>query len=108
MSRKEVAEDEELRWTKLLPKVVRCGGRAYGPRRARKNLRGKQGRIKRRAMFARLRNAAVSRLRPRRRPYVGFFGRVTRIARMHQERLRDRPAPGMADVRYPSPKLFGF
>lgn len=84
-------------------------GTPYAPRRARKNLRGKQGRIKRRAMFARLRTN--THLKARATPgdiTVGFFGRVARIARVHQRGLKDRPAPGMPDVQYPARELLGF
>jgi phage virion morphogenesis protein len=84
-------------------------GTPYQPRRARKNLRGKKGRIKKRAMFARLRTNA--HLKARATPgdiTVGFFGRVARIARVHQRGLKDRPAPGMPDVQYPVRELLGF
>lgn len=89
-------------------------GTPYAPRRSQKrphgkNLRGKQGRIKRRAMFARLRTN--THLKARATPgdiTVGFFGRVARIARVHQRGLKDRPAPGMPDVQYPVRELLGF
>ncbi|OZI23024.1 phage virion morphogenesis protein [Bordetella genomosp. 9] len=84
-------------------------GTPFEPRRTRKNLRGKKGRIKKRAMFVRLRNNR--NLKAKATPgdiSVGFFGRVARIARVHQYGLRDRPARGMEDVQYPTRELLGF
>lgn len=39
---------------------------------------------------------------------VGFFSRVERIARVHQEGLVDSVNPGGPSVRYPKRKLIGF
>lgn len=39
---------------------------------------------------------------------VGFTGRVARIARIHQEGLRDRAAPGAPEIRYPRRAMLGF
>ncbi|MBB1625179.1 phage virion morphogenesis protein [Achromobacter sp. UMC71] len=84
-------------------------GTAYAPRRVRKNLRGKKGRIKRRAMFTKLRTTRHLRVQAAADGVtVGFFGRVARIARVHQRGLNDRPAAGMADVRYAQRELLGF
>lgn len=39
---------------------------------------------------------------------VGFFGRVARIARVHQEGLTDKVSKKGPIVRYPSRPLLGF
>lgn len=39
---------------------------------------------------------------------VGFVGRVARLARVHQEGLQDRAAPGGKMIRYPERPLLGF
>lgn len=83
-------------------------GQRYTPRKARKNLRGKKGTI-RRKMFARLRTAQHLRAGVTEdAATVGFKGRASRIAWVHQRGLRDRTAPGAPDVRYPVRRLLGF
>ena len=39
---------------------------------------------------------------------IGFVGRVARIARVHQEGLKDRAEKGAPDVVYPKRELLGF
>lgn len=83
-------------------------GSAYAPRKQR-NLRGKDGRIRRQAMFRKLRT--FQHLKPRTDAdslAVGFFGRAARIARVHQHGQRDRVAPGGPEVQYPARGLLGF
>src|SRR5690606_37252548 len=83
-------------------------GSPFAPRKQRKDLRGKRGRIKR-AMFTRLRNTRNLKAKGTADEIaVGFFGRVARIARVHQWGLSDRPGPGAPDVRYPQRVLLGF
>lgn len=83
-------------------------GTPYAPRRAKKNLRGKVGAIRRR-MFSRLRTARHLRIHATdTEAIVGYAGRVARIALVHQEGRTDRPAPGQKPVRYPRRKLLGF
>ncbi|WP_459614356.1 phage virion morphogenesis protein [Bordetella sp. 2513F-2] len=83
-------------------------GSTYAPRRARKNLRGKTGHI-RRKMFTRLRTARYLKAQATESTaLVGFTGATARIARIHQYGLRDRPSPGMPDVRYAVRALLGF
>jgi len=83
-------------------------GTPYAPRRAKKNLRGKVGAIRRR-MFTRLRTARYLRIQASEtEAIVGYSGAVARIALVHQEGRTDRPAPGQKQVRYPRRKLFGF
>ncbi len=84
-------------------------GSKYAPRKQR-NLRGKQGRIKRKVkMFQRLRTASFLRVQGDGRAIsVGFTGRVARIARVHQYGLRDRAEPGAPDVKYEQREVLGF
>lgn len=83
-------------------------GQRYTPRKARKNLRGKKGAI-RRKMFARLRTTQHLRAGVTEdAATVGFKGRASRIAWVHQRGLKDRAAPGAPDVRYPVRRLLGF
>ena len=82
-------------------------GTAYAARKPRQ-LRNKAGRIKRQ-MFARLRQAKYMRLQSTPNTIaIAFAGRVSRIARVHQYGLRDRPARGQDDVQYDRRELLGF
>ena len=83
-------------------------GTPYAPRRAKKNLRGKAGAIRRR-MFSRLRTARYMRVHATdTEAIVSYTGAIARIALVHQEGRTDRPAPGQKPVRYPRRKLLGF
>lgn len=83
-------------------------GAPFVPRKPR--LRDRRGAIRRRAaMFAKLRNAKWLRISGTAdAAEVGFAGRVARIARIHQEGLRDRAEPLAPEVRYPSRAMLGF
>jgi phage virion morphogenesis protein len=82
-------------------------GTPYATRKPRK-LRGKVGRIKRQ-MFGKMRQAKYLRLRSSASGVtLGFAGRVSRIARVHQYGLRDKPSRGQADVQYERRELLGF
>ena len=83
-------------------------GSAYEPRKPR--IRDKKGRI-RRGMFAKLRTAKFLRAKSDQdSAAVEFTGRVARLARVHQEGLRDRvePRPDAPEVVYPKRGLVGF
>ncbi|KAF1072701.1 MAG: hypothetical protein GAK45_00136 [Pseudomonas citronellolis] len=84
-------------------------GSPYAKRKPR-DLRGKAGRIKRRAaMFTKLRGARYMRARGDASAItLSFAGRVSRIARVHQFGLKDRAEPGAPEVRYAQRGLFGF
>jgi len=86
-------------------------GTAYVPRKNRKEFRGKGGRIKRQkaAMFNKLRTTAYLQTRvDENQISVGFFGRVARLAHVHQEGLPDRVAPTGPKYTYPARPLLGF
>lgn len=84
-------------------------GTAYAPRKQR-TLRGKVGRIKRKAkMFTKLRTARYIQAKgSAAEATVSFAGRITRIARVHQYGLRDRAERGAPDVEYAQRELLGF
>lgn len=84
-------------------------GTAFAPRKPRQ-LRGKQGRIKARAkMFTKLRTARYLKAGGNAaEATVSFAGRISRIARVHQYGLRDRPAQAQRDVQYDRRVLLGF
>lgn len=79
----------------------------YAKRKPRQ-LRGKAGRIKRQ-MFTKLRQAKHLKLQSTPNSIaIGFLARTARIARVHQEGLRDRPGKGTADIQYERRELLGF
>jgi phage virion morphogenesis protein len=84
-------------------------GSKYAPRK-RRDLRGKQGRMKRKVkMFQKLRTATFLKMHGDDKVIsLGFTGRVARMARVHQYGLRDRPGPNARDVKYDMRELLGF
>lgn len=84
-------------------------GSKYAPRKQR-NLRGKQGRIKRQVMmFKKLRTASFLKVQGDGNAIsVGFTGRVARIARVHQYGLKDRAERGATEVKYEQREVLGF
>jgi len=84
-------------------------GTAYAPRRPAAPARAKAGRIKRKAMFGRIKQAKHLRARgTAQEATVGFLGRVSRIARIHQEGRSDRVAPDGPRITYARRELLGF
>lgn len=90
-----------------IARQVNPDGSAYVPRK--KALRSRSGRIKRGAMFAKLRQARHLKVRINPNEVtVGFLGRVSNIARVHQDGRMDLVRPGGPRVRYTQRKLLGF
>ncbi|HGM5039156.1 MAG: phage virion morphogenesis protein [Stenotrophomonas maltophilia] len=84
-------------------------GSPYAPRRRTAPAREKRGRIKRMAMFAKLRQGKHLRVRADpQQVSVGFTGRVSRIARVHQEGRTDAVSPRGPRVRYERRGILGF
>lgn len=82
-------------------------GSQYAPRK--QQLRQKAGRVKRAKMFAKLRQAKHFKVSASPNAVsVGFVGRVSRIARVHQDGLKDRVRPVGPIVRYAKRTLLGF
>jgi phage virion morphogenesis protein len=84
-------------------------GSKYAPRKQR-NLRGKQGRIKRQVkMFKKLRTASFLKVQGDSNEIsVGFTGRVARIARVHQYGLTDRAGRGAPEMNYEQREILGL
>ena len=84
-------------------------GTPYAPLKPRQPLRAKAGRIKQRRMFAKLRTARYLRLQSDTSNIaIGFAGRVSRIARIHQYGLRDKPGRETPDTQYARREVLGF
>ena len=80
-------------------------GSSYAPRRAQQ----KTGRIRRRAMFAKLRTTKYLKQKYNANAVsVGFFGRIANIARVHQYGLRDKVAKDGPEIQYEQRELLGF
>lgn len=85
-------------------------GSAFEPRKPRKNFRQKQGRIKRKAMFAKLRTAKHLKVRSNGNDVsVGFNGSSAAIAAVHQYGLKSSPSKNKDfKVQYAQRELLGF
>lgn len=81
-------------------------GTPYAARK-RQPVRSKKGRVKRQ-MFAKLRTHRYMKAKGSAdEALVEFAGRVQRIARVHQEGLRDRPSKYSREVQYQARPLLG-
>lgn len=88
-------------------------GSAFEPRKPRKveeeRPRAKKGRIKRRAMFAKLRTAKFMTIeRDSQGISIGWSRRVARIARIHQDGQESEVARGGVKYQYPIRTLLGL
>ncbi|MEA0694254.1 phage virion morphogenesis protein [Xanthomonas campestris pv. campestris] len=82
-------------------------GTPYAPRK--QQLRQKSGRVKRAKMFAKLRQAKFFKVSASpNQVSVGFVGRVSRIARVHQEGLTERVRKNGPNARYEKRVLLGL
>lgn len=84
-------------------------GSKYTPRKQR-NLRGKQGRLKRKVqMFQKLRTVTFLKVQGDSNAIrVGFTGRIARIARVHQYGLKDRAKRSAPEVHYEQREVLGL
>ncbi len=86
---------------------VNPDGSPFEARKPR-NLRGKKGRIKRR-MFEKLKMARYLKAKGTpQQAVIGFAGRVSRIARIHQYGLRDRASRDAPEIDYARRQLLGL
>ncbi|WP_410686845.1 phage virion morphogenesis protein [Avibacterium paragallinarum] len=85
-------------------------GSAFEPRKPQKQLRKKKGRIKRKAMFAKIRTAKHLRFRAETNGIkVGFNGGTAAIANIHQQGLKARVRKDRDyKVQYAQRELLGF
>ncbi|MEO6919579.1 MAG: phage virion morphogenesis protein [Collimonas sp.] len=108
---RRIAQDLRRSQAKRIASQQAPDGAPYAQRKQRKNLRGKQGRIKRQkaAMFEKLRKTKnLLTENDENQLSVGFFGRVARVARVHQEGLEDKVSKKGPNYRYPARPLLGF
>lgn len=87
-------------------------GTGYESRKVRhsdKKLRSKRGRIKRTAMFMKLRTARWMKIEASERQLaIGFSGRIARVARVHQFGEKAPVVPGGSEYPYPVRVLLGL
>lgn len=103
----EVARDLRRNQQQRIATQRNPDGSPYAKRKPRQ-LRNKAGRVKRQ-MFTKLRQAKHLKLQSTPNAIaIGFLARTARIARVHQEGLRDRPGKGADDVQYDRRELLGF
>lgn len=80
-------------------------GSAYAPRRGQ----AKTGRVRRKAMFTKLRTTKYLKAKYNANSVsVGFFGDIAKLARVHHYGLRDRVAKNGPDVKYEQRELIGW
>ncbi|WP_313221969.1 phage virion morphogenesis protein [Stutzerimonas nitrititolerans] len=105
----DIARDLRRSQQKRIATQRNPDGTPFAPRKPRQPLRAKAGRIKQRKMFAKLRTARYLRLQSDASSIaIGFAGRVSRLARVHQYGLRDKPGRNSPDVQYQRRELLGF
>ncbi|QRM24281.1 phage virion morphogenesis protein [Burkholderia pseudomallei] len=103
---KELAAELRRRQSRRIAEARNPDGSRYAPRKPQ--ARRKKGRI-RRAMFAKLRTARFLKTASSADASVLHFTRdVERIARVHQEGLRDRVQRDGPIVQYPARELLGL
>ncbi|WGS47095.1 phage virion morphogenesis protein [Burkholderia sp. JSH-S8] len=103
---KTLATELRRRQSRRIAEARNPDGSRYAPRKPQ--ARRKKGRI-RRAMFAKLRTARFLKTALSADAAVLHFTRqVERIARVHQEGLRDRVERGGPVVQYPARELLGL
>lgn len=97
---------------KRIAAQVAPDGTPYATRKPKaESLREKRGAIRRKkkAMFTKLRTARWLKANVTGEgAEVGFYGRVARLARVHQDGGMDRVAPDGPMARYPARPLLGF
>ena len=87
---------------------INADGSAYAPRKPH-TVRSKKGRIKRGAMFKKLRSSQFMRITADANlASVAFKGAAARIAQIHQDGLVDRVRPKGPLAQYPKRQLLGF
>ena len=84
-------------------------GAAFAPRRPKPDRGGKAGRLRQAKMFRKLRMAkSLKGGGNANEAWVGFSGRASQIANIHQTGLPDAPAPNQPKVRYARRVLLGL
>lgn len=103
---KEVARDLRIANRDRIKAQTNPDGTPYEPR---KQLRGRSGAIRRKAMFKRLGTAKYLKIKTSAdEAALGFFSRVARIARVHHYGLRDRVEKDGPQHQYARRELIGI
>lgn len=83
-------------------------GTAFAPRKTQNNFKNKKGRIKRKAMFAKLKTARFLKVKANANQVnIGFAGNTAQIAKVHQFGLSAEVRTGLS-VKYAQRELLGF
>lgn len=101
---------QALRKSQRIERQQNPDGTAYEPRKPSKDFGKKKGRIKRKAMFAKLRTSKHLKVRANGNEVtVGFSGSSAVIATVHQYGLRSSPSKNKDfKVQYAQRELLGF
>lgn len=105
---REIGRELRRRTAQRIAAQQNPDGTPFAPRKPQ--LRQQAGRIKRRAkMFGKIKQARWLKVKSTADSIaIGYAGRIAEIARVHQYGLKDRPAPGVRDVRYARRELLGL
>lgn len=104
---RDLARDLRRQQQQRIGAQLNPDGSRYEARKA--TLRDRKGKIRRGAMFSKIRTATY--LRTQASPdeaSIGFAGRIARIASVHQLGLRDRVRPDGPEVQYATRRLLGL
>lgn len=103
---KEVARDLRISQRERIKAQKNPDGSGFEPR---KEIAGRSGSIRRKAMFSKIRTAKYMKIKTSNgAAEVTFSGRIAHIVRVHQEGLRARVEPGGAKYNYPARRILGF
>lgn len=103
----EIAKQLRVSQQQRIKRQQAPDGTPYAARK-RQPVKGKKGRVKR-AMFTRLRtNRYMKAKGTNETAVVEFVGRVQRMARVHQEGLKDRPNKFSQETKYEPRVLLGI
>ena len=103
---REVARDLRIANRERIKAQTNPDGTPYEPRT---EIRGRSGRVRRKAMFTKLRTAKYLKIKTSAdEASVGFVWQVARIARVHHYGLRDRVEKGGPLHQYAKRELLGI
>ena len=103
---REVARDLRIANRERIKAQTNPDGTPYEPR---KQLRGRSGAIRRKAMFKKLGTAKYLKIKTSSdEAALGFFSSIARIARVHHYGLRDRVEKGGPQHQYARRELIGI
>jgi phage virion morphogenesis protein len=108
-ARKQLAKEIGTALRKSQQQRIKAQQNPDGSQFAKRKKTHKKGRIKRKAMFVKIKKAKHLKIKASaNKVSVGFFGRIAHIAKVHQQGLRDKPNKNSRDIRYKKRELLGF